>query len=93
MNKKDFNSIRNEFNHQIKSFDSSETLNQKIFSICFELENDLNDFLNHISLKHQPIFFSSSDFSAFSIVNEHSFSFYNEYDYKSQKDELLKSIQ
>lgn len=92
MNKKDFNSIRNEFNHQIKSFNSSERLNQNIFSICFEIENDLNDTLNRISLKHQPIIFSSSDFSAFSIVKEHSFLFYNDYDYKSQKDELLKSI-
>ena len=92
MNKKDFNSIRNEFNHQIKSFDSSERLNQNIFSICFEIENDLNDALTHISLKHQPIVFSSNNFSAFSIVKEHSFSFYNQYDYKSQKDELLKTI-
>jgi len=92
MNKKDFNSIRNEFNHQIKSFDISERSNQNIFSICFEIENDLNKTLNRISSKHQPIVFSSSNFSAFSIVKEHSFSFYNEYDYKSQKDKLLKSI-
>ena len=92
MNKKDFNSIRNEFNHQIKSFDSSKRLNQNIFSICFEIENDLNSTLNSISLKHQPIVFSSNDFSAFSIVKEHTFSFYNQYDYKSQKDEILTTI-
>ena len=92
MNKKDFNSIKNEFNHQIKSFDDSKICNQKIFSICFELKSDLNIFFNQISLKHHPIFFSSNDFSSFSIIKEHGYSFYNEYDYSSKKDEFLKVI-
>ena len=60
MNKKDFNNIKNEFNHMIKSFDTSQISTQKIFSICFKIQNNLNDFLNQISLEHHPIFLSNN---------------------------------
>ena len=44
MNKKDFNNIRSEFNHMINSFDISNISNQKIVSVSFETQNNLNDF-------------------------------------------------
>ena len=92
MNKKDFNNIRNEFNHMIKSFDDSDLLSKKIVSVCFEIENNLNDFLNQISLENHPIFLSNNKFSAYSFAKEHSFSFYSEDDYKSNKDKMINLV-
>jgi len=92
MNKKDFNNIRNEFNHMINSFDVSQILSQKIVSICFETQNNLNDFLKQISLEHHPIFLSNNEFSAYSFGKEHSFSFYSKDDYKSNKDEMINLV-
>ena len=92
MNKKDFNNIRSEFNHMINSFDISNISNQKIVSVSFETQNNLNDFLSQISLKNHPIFLSNNEFSAFSFGKEYSFSFYSESDYKSNKDEMINLI-
>ena len=92
MNKKDFNNIRNEFNNAINSFDISQISNQRIFSISFEIQNNLNDSLNHISLDDEPIFLSNNEFSAYSFGKEHSFSFYTEDDYKSNKDKMIKLV-
>ena len=92
MNKKDFNNIRSEFNHMINSFDISNISNQKIVSVSFETQNNLNDFLSQISLKNHPIFLSNNEFSAFSFGKEYSFSFYSESDYKSNKDKMINLI-
>ena len=92
MNKKDFNNIRNEFNHMINSFDVSQISAQKIVSISFEIQNNLNDFLNQFSLEHHPIFLSNNKFSAYSFGKEHSFSFYGEDDYKTNKVEMINLV-
>ena len=92
MNKKDFNNIRNEFNHMINSFDLSKISDQKIVSVCFQIQNNSNEFLNQISLEYHPIFLSNNKFSAYSFGKEHSFSFYSEDDYISNKDEMMDLI-
>jgi len=92
MNKKDFNNIRNEFNHMINSFDLSKISDQKIVSVCFQIQNNSNEFLNQISLEYHPIFLSNNKFSAYSFGKEHSFSFYSEDDYRSNKDEMMDLI-
>ena len=89
MNKKDFNNIRNEFNHMIKSFDVSKISFQKIVSVCFKIQDNLNEILNQISLDQHPIFLSNNKFSAYSFGKEYSFSFYNEDDYKANKNEMI----
>tara|TARA_B100000029_G_C17531372_1_gene943366 strand:+ start:49 stop:1401 length:1353 start_codon:yes stop_codon:yes gene_type:complete len=92
MNKKDFHNIRNQFNRMINSFDQSQISTQKIISICFDAQNNLSDFLNQFSLEDYPIFLSNNEFSAYSFGKEYSFSFYSEYDYKSNKDEMIKLV-
>ena len=92
MNKKDFNNIRNEFNHMINSFDLSKISDQKIVSVCFQIQNNSNELLNQISLEHHPIFLSNNKFFAYSFGKEHSFSFYSEDDYRSNKDEMMDLI-
>ena len=92
MNKKDFNNIRNEFNHMINSFDASQLSDQRIVSVCFEIQNNLNKFLNQISLDHHPIFLSNNEFSVYSFGKEHSFSFYSEDDYRSNKNQMINLI-
>ena len=92
MNKKDFNKIRNEFNHMMKSFDVSKISSKKIVSVCFEIQNNLNELLNQISLDQHPIFLSNNKFSVYSFGKEYSFSFYNEDDYKANKNEMINLV-
>ena len=92
MNNVDFKKIRNQFKSMIQSFDESKISNQKIFSVSLNLENDSKNFLNKFSSGYYPIFFSNDKFSAFSLLKEHSFSFYKEDDSKIQKEEMINLI-
>ena len=92
MNNVDFKKIRNQFKSMVQSFDEPKISNQKIFSVCFDLENNFKDFLDRFSSEYCPIFFSNDKFSAFSLLKEHSFAFYEEDDFKIQKKEMIDLI-
>ena len=79
MNKIDFKKIRTQFESSISSFDDKLVSNQNIISLIFNLDDnfDIKNILTDSISDYQPIFFSSSGFTAFSLVNEQIFPFFN----------------
>ena len=92
MNKIDFKNIRNQFESMIQIFDKHKISNQKIFSAVFDLNFNFEYILGDILSNYNPIFFSSTNFVAFNLINEHNFLFSKGDNFKIKENEIMEII-